>query len=70
MRTENRWFRLNLPHLLPAPTLGPKGACSPLWSRFTNVIPGVILEGGWAHRDRRPAAPPVEAGPLRHLARA
>ena len=56
---------MNLPHLPPAPTLDTKGACSPLWSRFTNVIPGVILEGGWALRDRRPAAPPVEAGAVK-----
>ena len=70
MRTENRWFRLNLPHLLPAPTLGTKGACSPLWSRFTNVIPGVILEGGWALGiDGRPRHQ-WRQGPLRLLTRA
>ena len=60
-----RWFRLNSPHSPPAPTLDTKGACSPLWSRFTNVNPGVILEGGRALRDRRPAAPPVEAGAVK-----
>ena len=65
MRAENRKFRLNLPHLPPASTLDTKGACSPLWSRITNVIPGVIPEGGWALRDRRPAAPPVEAGAVK-----
>ena len=45
-----------------------KGACSPVYSRLT-CHPRRHTRRPRGQRDRRPAAPPAESGPLRHLAR-